>query len=403
MGTQVKEFWTRVAQKHDTEAKWALVHETFIPLAGEIIVYDTDVDREIVINEETIVIPACNYPRIKIGDGIYNTETNKLEGTVLKDLKFLDDGAIAEMAGAIKKLSLKADGTNNTGIAYNGTLIPNSSVTIPYAAKAASAGVADSVSHKLYFGDSTTDYYDGSVEKRIHTLTVGDKKYDGSANITIGLADLGLDKAMSFLGTSSTLIEDGGTQNPTIGEKEIAPAAGDIVIYDNKEFIFTSEGKWELFGDEGSYVSKAVYNAFVQTLNYEDTAVPKQFVSKVDQEDGVISVTRRALIAEDIPQHRFDDKGNVVEGYIGDTEHFGHVELSDEIDPIFKENDEGVLEDVTPGAAEGVGASRKAVATLKKALDDKIAADNALPFHEVKTNDVNNWVLFNCGTSETVI
>lgn len=393
MGTQVKEFWTRVAQKHDTEINWQKVEENFIPLAGEIIVYDAD--------------GTYNYPRIKIGNGVYNTETEKVEGTVLKDLKFLDDGAIAEMANAIKSLSLIADGTTKTGIAYNGTLIPNSSITVPYATEAASAGtagVAGRVSNKLYFGEST-DYYDGSAEKTIHTLTVGDKKYNGSADITIELADLGLDKAMKFLGTSDISISDGGTEKPTIGGKEITPVAGDIVIYDNKEFIFTSAGIWELFGDEGSYVSQAVYNAFKKTLNYEDTAVAKQFVTEVDQKDGVISVTRSplALEAEDIPQHRFDDGGNAVESYIGDTSYFGHVKLSDETSQILGTEGDQKGKDITPGAAEGVGASRKAVAAVKKALDDKIAADNALPFHQVEVNDVDNWVLFNCGTSTTVI
>ena len=45
---------TRIINKHDTEANWALA-ENFKPLAGEVIVYDVDSNHA--------------YPRFKVGDG----------------------------------------------------------------------------------------------------------------------------------------------------------------------------------------------------------------------------------------------------------------------------------------------------------------------------------------------
>ena len=48
---------TRVIQKHDTEANWLLA-SGFIPLNGEIIIYDEDDNY--------------NYKRVKIGNGINN-------------------------------------------------------------------------------------------------------------------------------------------------------------------------------------------------------------------------------------------------------------------------------------------------------------------------------------------
>lgn len=48
-----KNFNARFKQKHDIEANWA--NATFVPLAGEFIVYDTDENNPL--------------PRIKIGDG----------------------------------------------------------------------------------------------------------------------------------------------------------------------------------------------------------------------------------------------------------------------------------------------------------------------------------------------
>lgn len=86
---------------------------------------------------------------------------------------------------------------------------------------------------------------------------------DANGNITITgaqttLDDLGLGNAVHFLGTSSSAITDGGTQKPTIDNKEVTPTAGDVVLYNNQEFIYNASNKWELFGDEGSYALKTL-------------------------------------------------------------------------------------------------------------------------------------------------
>ena len=76
---------------------------------------------------------------------------------------------------------------------------------------------------------------------------------------TAGLS--GLNGAMHFKGTTTTAVTDGGTQNPTIGGTEITiKEPGDVVLYGDKEFVWTETdsnthtGYWELLGDEGSYV-----------------------------------------------------------------------------------------------------------------------------------------------------
>lgn len=62
---QTKELFTRIMQKHDTEANWASKTD-FVPLKGEIIVYDKDSTH--------------NYARVKIGDGV--TKINNLPFTL---------------------------------------------------------------------------------------------------------------------------------------------------------------------------------------------------------------------------------------------------------------------------------------------------------------------------------
>lgn len=60
--------------------------------------------------------------------------------------------------------------------------------------------------------------------------------------------------AMTYLGTTTTAISDGSTTNPiTIGGKSVTPAAGDVVIYGNSEYVWSdTESKWREFGSTGS-------------------------------------------------------------------------------------------------------------------------------------------------------
>lgn len=74
-----KNFNARFKQKHDIEANWAKA--SFVPLAGEFIVYDTDENNPL--------------PRIKIGDG----------ETQINDLPFVGNG---ETSG-IKKIGFTSD------------------------------------------------------------------------------------------------------------------------------------------------------------------------------------------------------------------------------------------------------------------------------------------------------
>lgn len=69
MSESIKEVFMRIAHKHDIEANW-LKASDFIPLQGELIVYDCEVDA----NGNTLELPndrtiPYNYVRFKVGDG----------------------------------------------------------------------------------------------------------------------------------------------------------------------------------------------------------------------------------------------------------------------------------------------------------------------------------------------
>ena len=98
----------------------------------------------------------------------------------------------------------------------------------------------------------------GSATAFIDTIS-----QDANGKITVSkknitAAALGLDRAMSFLGTTTTALTDGATTNPiTINRASITAAKGDVVIVSgtDQEFIWTGSA-WEEFGNASSHSIK---------------------------------------------------------------------------------------------------------------------------------------------------
>ncbi len=82
--------------------------------------------------------------------------------------------------------------------------------------------------------------------------------------------------AMHYAGVTTTAIADGSTTNPiTIDTQQYTAVAGDVVIYGNKEYIFSdTDNKWHEFGSTGSL--KALAFKDTATANY----TPKGTVTK---------------------------------------------------------------------------------------------------------------------------
>lgn len=180
----------------------------------------------------------------------------------------------------------------------------------------------------------------------------------------------GLSGAMHYIGESTT---DPAEGTVTIEAKpEYSPASGDVVTYQAKEYVYDGEA-WRLLGDESSYVIKgAITDADIAVsanismdkigglnaalagkatstditdaigaLDVVDSEVANQFVTAVNETDGKIAVTRKALTAADIPAITTDkvtglditlagkadtttvsgisDKVDTLEGLVGET------------------------------------------------------------------------------------
>ena len=126
--------------------------------------------------------------------------------------------------------------------------------------------------------------------KNPNALSFGNKSYDGSSTQTITAADLGLDSALKFHGTSSTAITDGSTTRTvtlTTGASHTAEN-GCVLFYGNKEFVWNGSS-WEEFGNEGNYKVK-------QTAVSSPSASGSTtaFIDTISQDtNGVITVTKK--------------------------------------------------------------------------------------------------------------
>lgn len=156
--------------------------------------------------------------------------------------------------------------------------------------------------------------------------------YNGSTNKVATMTDVtnavaGLSGAMHYIGESTT----DPAEEVTVSDVEEF-SKGDVVTYNAKEYVYDGTS-WRELGDESSFAVKgSIRNAdiaadaaidqskiagltdalagkataaditsAIEALDVADEAVSGQLVSAVVETDGKIAVSRRALVADDIP------------------------------------------------------------------------------------------------------
>lgn len=84
------------------------------------------------------------------------------------------------------------------------------------------------------------------------------KSFDGSSEIQVTPADLGLSQALKFVGQTTTTLTDSATTSPVvINGNSYTPSIGDVVLDSagNGEFVWLGS-YWEALGSEQSYLLK---------------------------------------------------------------------------------------------------------------------------------------------------
>lgn len=189
--------------------------------------------------------------------------------------------------------------------------------------------------------ESVKGYIDGEIAEVNSALAgkqdtvVFNTTYNAETNKAATMADVqdavaDLSGAMHYEGDSTT---DPATDGPTVEGHQGEWAKGDVVTYNAKEFVYDGTS-WRELGDESSFAIKgSIKNADIASdaaidqskiagltdalagkataaditdaigaLDVTDEAVAGQVVSAVSETDGKITVSRRALVADDIPE-----------------------------------------------------------------------------------------------------
>ena len=253
---------------------------------SKIVVSQTD-DKTIYLDE-----------KLDLVDGQISTINNESTGILAQAKGYVD--------GLIDGLVYTSTTTNGTSYEFIDTVtqtngkISATKKAIPEAVEGQTAkgivalGVTGgAATHDSVFGADT----EGTLEYRIDAA---EGAIDSIRNAIAG--------GVHFRGTTTTELTDGAT-TATIKIKEnnvekdytlTSSNAGDVVLYNNKEFIWTGAA-WEELGD---LTLAGQLSAWREGLDYTEikdgAATNSKFVTKVTQDDGRIAVTYARPTADDV-------------------------------------------------------------------------------------------------------
>ena len=302
---------TRIVHKHETEANWLLA-TNFIPMQGEIIIYDIDSTH--------------NYERVKVGDG----------KTLVSALPFIDANKVDKVAGKClstndytttekNKLAGIAEGANKTIVdgelsststnpvqnkaiyAKLDTLIGGTSVSTQI--NNAIANKVDKVTGK---GLSTNDYTTDEKNKLSGISAGAEVNQNAFSNVIVGsttiTADAKTDSLTLVAGSNITLTPDATNDKITI-------AATDTV-YTHPTYTAKNSGLYKITVDGTGHVSGATA---VTKSDITGLGIPAQdttYSSATQSSAGLMSAADKVTL-------------DTLDSYVGDKK------VSDAIDEAF--------------------------------------------------------------------
>jgi hypothetical protein len=200
----------------------------------------------------------------------------------------------------IGEINIDGTGYDLYSPAYTGTgAITVSNHQIKHATGGANVSAGETTNKNLGFGDSfkvlreTVNSYGHTTSLTSYSMVlptasaVATYTTSANGNIKIGTvnlngtdtdyyipkyptaSDLGLSKALKFIGFATSTVTDGQTTVPTVsGVSSYTPAVGDVIISSDShnEFVYTSANKWELLGGDGDYITSVAVDNKNATL-----------------------------------------------------------------------------------------------------------------------------------------
>lgn len=155
----------------------------------------------------------------------------------------------AQTVADATKGTLTFQGPGDTKKTFNGS----ANVTIGYADVNALPASTKYAAASVQGGSAV------SADKVNSKLTIAGQTYDGSKAVTITAESFGLSQALVFKGVSKTALSDGATTKPITlsNDSSLTPSTGHVVLYGEYEYVWTGSA-WERLGGDGSYALNSV-------------------------------------------------------------------------------------------------------------------------------------------------
>lgn len=211
---------TRIQQKHDTETNWitaANAANPFIPMQGEIIVYDIDKTHD--------------YERFKIGDGVTN----------VKDLPFADEAVVEELTTVAQTANNASTAVANLETRLNGIVAQGGEPNVIN--KISVNGDVQEISNKTVnimvptkVGDLTNDLgyltsyteADPTVPSHVKSITTQDiTNWNAKSNFSGNYNDL---TNKPDINNATLTIQKNGTNVATFTANSTSNATANIVV-----------------------------------------------------------------------------------------------------------------------------------------------------------------------------
>jgi hypothetical protein len=130
---------------------------------------------------------------------------------------------------------------------------------------------------------ATTEFVSGAIIESLSnskvTIAGNDVSLGGSITADTLRTSLGLSNAIHFKGTTTTTMSDGlATANITINGSSYTPSAGDVVLYDDSEFIWTGSA-WERLGRDSSF--KLTQTAITDSTGTAESTTATRFIYSI--------------------------------------------------------------------------------------------------------------------------
>lgn len=367
-------------------------------------------------------------------EGTYNASTNKVatQSTISNAIAALDSQTAEDAASATKVVAevTQADGVVTVKKVAVANILPDVTDTengFVVAVSQTDGKIA--VTHK-----TATEVlgFEGNYDKTSNPIATRQYVLDSVAD---------LNGAMHFIGVSTT--DPNGESGPTV-TSVASFKAGDVVVFGYDEYVFDGT-KWLALGNESIYAKKTEVdanfaavrgdmatqktelegkiksdiatarteitteiNTAIQGLDKDDAAVAGQFVTAVSEADGVITVSRAALKASDIPnieQSQVNGLGTALAGKQNKLEIDGTVSSTNKVatQETVSKAIAGLDSSITEETGKVISSFAIADGVIKTETVKKVTLHKVATTGKLEDIEQNGLVIINCGSATTNI